>query len=141
MLAHLAKYRSLMPTLALILHLADFVARGYCGPVALESARRAAALCDYLQEHARRIYHTVVARVDIATRLLGDKIRARKLADHFTTRDVYRHEWTSLTDPRDVARALDSLSELYWVRSEPTIPTSTGGRPILRYSINPRVWR
>ena len=140
MLAHLAKYRSLMPTLALILHLADFVARGYCGPVALESARRAAALCDYLQEHARRIYHSVVAQVDIATRLLGDKIRARKLADHFTTRDVYRHEWTSLTDPRDVARALDSLSELYWVRSEPTIPTSTGGRPILRYRINPRVW-
>src|SRR5262249_23569005 len=80
MLAHLAKYRKLMPSLALIFHLCD------AGPnraVSIEAAQRAAAWCNYLEMHARRIYHCVPARVDTAARLLGEKIRARKLPSPF----------------------------------------------------------
>ena len=79
------------------------------GPVELESVRRAAAWCDYLEDHARRIYHCVTARTDTAVRLLGEKLRALKLTAPFTVRDVYRPQWTGLTEPDDAARALEVL--------------------------------
>lgn len=54
---HLSKYRSLMPSLALIDHIikvADL--KKAQGGVSLESAQKAAAWCDFLEAHARRIY-------------------------------------------------------------------------------------
>ena len=55
-LSHVAKYRSLMPSLALIGHLIDGVAGGPTGPVSGGAAARAVAWCEYLQGHARRLY-------------------------------------------------------------------------------------
>jgi hypothetical protein len=43
LLSHLAKYRSLMPALALILHVIDGVDAGVSGPVSGVSARRPGA--------------------------------------------------------------------------------------------------
>jgi putative DNA primase/helicase len=68
--AHYGKYRSLMPSLALIFHCCD---AGPRGRVSLEAARRAAAWCHFLGAHAQRIYHSVAYRVDSTTRLLGKK--------------------------------------------------------------------
>ncbi|MBK7644376.1 MAG: DUF3987 domain-containing protein [Planctomycetes bacterium] len=48
----LAKYRKLVPALALIFHLAD----GNTGPVGLESLDRAIKASEYLKSHARRVY-------------------------------------------------------------------------------------
>ena len=94
MIAHLSKFRSLMPSLALIFHLCDSLPMATLAPVALDPARRAAAWCDYLEAQARRIFHSVTARVDTAARLLGEKIKARKLLPNpFTLRDVYRAQW------------------------------------------------
>src|SRR4029453_1559051 len=62
LLSHLAKYRSLMPSLALILHLIDGVDAGVGGPVSGAAAERAAAWCRYLEAHARRLYATVTDR-------------------------------------------------------------------------------
>jgi putative DNA primase/helicase len=55
LLSHLAKYRSLMPALALILHVIDGVDTGVGGPVSGVAAERAAAWCRYLEAHARRL--------------------------------------------------------------------------------------
>jgi putative DNA primase/helicase len=140
MVAHLAKYRSLMPSLALIFHLSDCVVAGTFGPVNLEPTQRAAAWCDYLEAHARRIYHGVTARADATTRLLGEKIRARKLSTPFTARDVYRPQWAGLTDTADVTGALEALEDLGWLKGETTLPTAIGGRPGRRYRVNPRIW-
>jgi putative DNA primase/helicase len=137
MVAHLAKYRSLMPSLALIFHLCDSTREI---PVSLEAAERAAAWCDYLEAHARRIYHCVVASSDLAARLLGEKIRARKLSSPFTARDVYRPQWTGLTEPDDVTRALEVLEDLAWLACDSSPPPVAGGRPTLRYRINLKVW-
>jgi putative DNA primase/helicase len=137
MAGHLSKYRSLLPSLALIFHLCEFEE---IIPVSLEAAKRAAAWCDYLECHARRIYHCVTARTDTAVRLLGEKIRARKLPSPFTTREVYRHEWTGLSDPADVARGLEVLEELTWVEGETSQAALAGGRPQIRYHVNPKVW-
>lgn len=50
--AHLAKYRKLVPALALINHLAD----GGVGPVNEAALLRALGLAEYLETHARRAY-------------------------------------------------------------------------------------
>jgi putative DNA primase/helicase len=63
---HLSKYRSLMPSLALIDHLISITEKMISanthdsGDVPLDSAQRAAALCEYLEAHARRIYGIVL---------------------------------------------------------------------------------
>jgi hypothetical protein len=140
MLGHLAKYRSLLPSLALLFHVSDCAIAADPGPVELESVRRAAAWCDYLEDHARRIYHCVTARTDTAVRLLGEKLRARKLMSPFTVRDAYRPQWTGLTEPEDAARALEVLEDLGWVVSEQRPRITMGGRPAIAYCINPRIW-
>ena len=53
--AVLAKYRSLVPSLALLIHLAD----GGRGPVSLSALDKAVGWAQYLFSHARRIYGTV----------------------------------------------------------------------------------
>jgi uncharacterized protein DUF3987 len=140
LVAHLAKYRSLMPSLALIFHASDCVRAAAFGPVQLEPAERAASWCDYLEAHARRIYYGVIARVDIAVRLLGEKIRARKLPNSFTTREVYRPQWAGLTESADVALALDALEDLGWLDVKANPSTRLGGRPTKVYYVNPKIW-
>jgi hypothetical protein len=73
--AHLAKYRSLVPSLALICHLAD----GGAGSVPQEAMARAAAWAEYLEGHAWRIYRSVTqVQVEtarrLATKLLGGEL-------------------------------------------------------------------
>ena len=57
--SHLAKYRSLLPSLALLFHLIDGVDTGRRGPVSRAAAAQAAAWCEYLAAHARRLYAAV----------------------------------------------------------------------------------
>lgn len=59
-LQHLSKYRSLMPSLALIFHIVHLADGQKDRDVTLESAKKAAACCDYLESHARRIYGMVL---------------------------------------------------------------------------------
>jgi hypothetical protein len=56
----------------------------------------------------------------------------------FTVREVYRNDWTGLTEPRVVGEALECLRELGWIRPEAAIARD-GGRPTVRFHINPRV--
>ena len=56
----------------------------------------------------------------------------------FTAREVYRNDWTGLTEPRVVREALACLRELGWIRPEAVIARD-GGRPTVRFHINPRV--
>jgi putative DNA primase/helicase len=138
LLSHLAKYRSLMPSVALILHLIDGVDRGVSGPVSRVAAERAAAWCQYLEAHARRLYATVTDWVRVAAALLASRMVRGRLASPFTAREVYRNDWAGLTEPRVVGEALECLRELGWMRPEAVIARD-GGRPTVRYHINPRV--
>ncbi len=53
--AHLAKYRKLVPALALLMHLADHSA----GAIGAASLSKAMAWAHYLESHARRAYASV----------------------------------------------------------------------------------
>ena len=55
-LQHLSKYRSLMPSLALVFHLTKIADGTGSGDVSLEAAKQAAMWCTYLESHTRRIY-------------------------------------------------------------------------------------
>ena len=131
--AHLAKFRSLMPSLALVFHLAEIAGGGVPGPVTVGAAEMAAAWCELLEAHARRIYQSVTERHHVAARLLGRKIRGGKLPVSFTGREVYRAGWTGLSSPAEVLEAAG------WLRIEPRQPGDDGGRPSTVYRINPRV--
>lgn len=50
--AHLSKYRSLVPSLAVLIHLAE----GRIGLVSVDAVRKALAWTKYSEPHARRIY-------------------------------------------------------------------------------------
>lgn len=134
--AHLSKYRSLMPSLALVFHLIDLAARKapIVGNVGLVSAQKAAAWCEFLEQHARKIYADEVAPGIDAAHKLAEKIGAGMVRDGDTVRDITRKEWAGLTKPSIVRAGLDVLEASGWVqiqltRSENVVrPGETGGR-------------
>jgi len=91
-----------MPALALIFHLIDGVDAGTRGPVSRAAVAQAAAWCEYLAAHARRLYGAVTDAARVAAALLATRLSRGRLASPFTAREVYRQEWTGLTEPRVV---------------------------------------
>lgn len=130
---HLGKFEKLFCAVALILHLAE----GNIGPVTLDSAVRAAAWCEYLQGHARRIYGMVDAAKINTARTLGRRIAEGKLPDNFTARDVWKKGWGSIKTTADAESALAVLEEYGWLVSYEV--TEQPGRPTSRYAINPKI--
>jgi hypothetical protein len=137
--SHLAKYRSLVPSLALLIHLVD----GGRGPVTLEAFERAAAWGEYLESHARRVYRQGLASAYVAARALADHLLRHDLPPEFTLRDVYRPQWSGLDTVDAALEAVGVLLDLDWI-SESTSTTGdrspTGGRPSPKYIVNPRIW-
>jgi putative DNA primase/helicase len=135
MLAHLGKYRSLFPKLALILHLAA----GQTGPIGVNAAMRAKVWTQYLEAHARRIYHTATNRTMQSAVALANKIKAGRLADGFTKSDVLTKDWVGLRTADEVGTALTVLRDMNWL----TVieDRRTGGRPAERFYISPKVKR
>ena len=133
MASHLAKYRSLMPSLAGLFELADLVATdaglGDSALISLEHAKQAAALCEYLESHANRVYScTVSPERGAAITLLG-QLKKGVLPEPFTTRDVYLKGWSGLNTPEEARKALAVLERHCWVMRVKHEPTLVGGRP------------
>jgi putative DNA primase/helicase len=142
LISHLSKYRSLMPSLALLFHLSEMAAgNGDADAVSLNSTRRAAAWCEYLESHARRVYSCIVTPQLRAARELAEKIRRRKVgADgFFSCRDVYLKGWSGLDSPEAVKQAAEVLQDSGWVRDLSIESGPFGGRPSNRYEVNPGV--
>ncbi|HED53175.1 MAG TPA: DUF3987 domain-containing protein [Phycisphaerales bacterium] len=129
--SHLAKYRSLIPSIALIGHLVD----GGRGPVPLDPLERAIRWGTYLESHARRIYAPGIEPAIPAARALAEKILKGKLETGFVLRDVYRPRWSLLSGKGEANEAVDCLLELDWLRAE---HIRTGGAPKTVYHVNPK---
>jgi putative DNA primase/helicase len=134
--AHLAKYRSLVPSLALLGHLADVGAGRPVGIVALE---RALAWAEYLESHARRLYDTVIRGDLCAARALGERLQNGDLGPSFALREVYRAGWAGLASREAAAAAVGVLVDLDWLRAEEVPAGPAGGRPTARYQVNPKL--
>ena len=132
--SHLAKYRKLVPALALINHLADSEA----GRVSQTALIRALAFAEYLEKHAHRAYGAGVASEAAAAKAIMARIRKGDLQDGFAARDIRRKEWSGLTENDQIKAGLELLADFDWIAPK---TTETAGRPRTVYAINPRALR
>jgi putative DNA primase/helicase len=137
MQAHLAKYRSLMPSLAALFALAD----GQTQNVPISQARLACDWCGYLETHATRVYASQARPEHHGAITLSKRLAKgwRREDGFFTVRDVYRSGWTGLDSPDAARGALEVLQGYGWVWREPMVDSQTPGRPSETYFRNPRI--
>jgi len=142
LVSHLAKYRKLVPALALIFALVDTPDSGNL--IHARELARALEWAEYLRTHAERLYAAAVIPETAGAKQLLDKIKTGKLCDgdgvlleSFTPRLVAVKHWAGLGKPEDVRKAADLLADYGWLVRE-TAPTgAAGGRPSERYLIHP----
>ena len=134
--AHLAKYPSLLPKLALLFHLIGVADGREPGPVSLEAAQLAADWCAFLEAHARKAYAPELKGNVAAAHALSKKILTGAVVDGMTVREVWRCEWSGLRTSEIVHGALDLLEACHWTRVD-TVRTSGAPSPTIR--INPRL--
>ncbi len=139
MAEHLGKYRSLMPSLALIFHLIDIADGTGSGQVSSKAASLAVQWCDYLEAHARRIYGMCMAPERKAAAILSKHIMKGDLANPFTAHDVYHKGWQLLGNSEEVLAACRVLEDENWLRAERKKPKLTGRPPAAIYFINPKI--
>ncbi len=127
--SHYAKYRKLIPALALIIHLAD----NESGPVTENAMLKALAWGEYLETHAKRAYGAISQPEVTTAKAIISRIKKGDLATSFSSRDVWRHGWSKLSDSKHVARALQLLVDYDWLTVE---YLETSGRPKTVYHVN-----
>lgn len=145
MVSHLAKYRKLIPALALVFALIDTPDSG--NVVHERELLRALAWGgDYLPSHANRLYSAAVTPETTNAATLLSKIKGGKLADSdgvildsFTPRQVAVKHWAGLATPDAVRKAADVLADYDYLRRDVVQSGVTGGRPSDRYLINPAI--
>ena len=131
--SHLAKYRSLMPSLSLLFHLIE--TEDIERPVSLEAAQNGADWCEFLEQHARKVYATEFQTEYVAAHALSRKILAGVLVSGMTIRDIYNSGWTKLKTADGVIEGMRVLAEHGWARVE---VINTGGRPKQLVAVNPK---
>lgn len=130
--SHLAKYRSLVPSVALLVHLAD----GDGGPVPLSALRKAIAWAVYLESHARRVYGAAIDPAASGAKALAKRIKDGQVKDGFALRDIYRRHWSGLSNRETVEPAVYLLADLGWLKE---CEEQTEGRTRTFFRINPAV--
>lgn len=130
--SHFSKYRKLIPSLALVCHLAD----DGTGPVTSAAMERALAWAAYLRTHAERSYAAVTMANVASAKALLKHIRSSELQNGFTARDIRRKQWSGLSTQEDVNQALAMLVDYGWLQS---VVQQTEGRSKSIYLINPCV--
>ena len=135
--SHLAKYRSLMPKIALILYLIDTVDKG--GSISLVPevyALRAAAWCDYLESHAGRLYSAAQdPTIESAAELLKHMKRG-DVCNSFSARDIYRNQWSKLTTSEVTQESIKVLMDYGWIHQEKNSTSKS-----LTYTLHPSLMR
>jgi hypothetical protein len=133
--SHLAKYRSLMPSLALIYQLIEFVdGTTEGGAVGVKPTLQAAAWCEYLETHATRLYSSAENPAMEGARAMLERARNGDVSDGDSTRSVYRRHWAKLSAPEEVGGACTVLEEFGWLRIE---AVKTSGRSTTRLRLHP----
>lgn len=138
MVEHFGKFRSLMPSLALIFHCIDIADGTVSGDVTAKSAQLAVEWCDYLESHARRIYAMAESPEHEAAVRLSKKIKSKQLPSTFTAKHIYDKGWHGLKNRQEVEVACNILIEENWLDVNIKPATGMRGRPPApEYLINP----
>jgi len=148
MVSHLAKYRKLIPALALVFALIDTPESG--GVIHEAELARALAWGKYLRTHANRLYAAAVMPETTDAATLLAKIKSGKLVGRdgspmssFTPREVAQKCWAGLGVPEAVRKAAEVLADYGWLVRELVASSDElgRGRPSERYTVNPAVQR
>lgn len=142
--AHFAKYRSLMPTLAGLFELADLAANGDLKAetrISLDHTKQAAAFCEFLDSHARRVYACVTAPELREAGELARHVTAGDVPEVFNSRSIYLKGWSGLDTSERTHGALSVLQDAGWARRKEFAPALGGGRPSEEWLLNPKVVR
>lgn len=137
---HLAKYRSLLPSLALIFHLLDLADGAKDeGGISKAATEKALQWCRVLRSHAKRIYNGLGNTEDNAVLALARKLKAGKVSDTFTVREVVQKGWAYLNRTKEVKKAVAELINAGWIIELP-VPENREGRPKApAYLLNPKI--
>jgi hypothetical protein len=130
--SHLSKYASLVPSIALVIHLA----MGGRGPVSGVAAELSVRWAEYLESHAARLYSIAVAPERRMAKPLLKRLIDWPKDKPIRVRDIAKSGWSGLTEPDVVGSALEMLADAGWVRAVPVRPAS--GRPTVDFVIHPR---
>lgn len=136
--AHVAKYRSLVPSLALLFHLLDVTAEGSVSGVtgapgvADAALRMALGWAEFLEGHARKLYSAELERDTGAAHALAGRIKSGDVGDGMRVREIHRRQWHGLSLPDQgggrLEAALRVLEDAGWLRVE-LLPGATGRSP------------
>ena len=129
--SHFAKYRSLVPALALLFHLLD----DHGGSVCEDCLIRSIAFAKYLMKHANRVYASASGHDFSAVRLLAERLLKGEFIEGFTCRALTLKGWSGLSTREQAQAAIDALVEFGWL-SETEV--RNGGRPTVKYQLNPQ---
>ncbi|MDB5242618.1 MAG: hypothetical protein JWP57_3243 [Spirosoma sp.] len=146
LLEHFTKYRSLMPSLALVFHVVNCAARDTPAPrgakkllVSVDAVKMAVRWCDYLQSHARRIYGLLDSMPAVGAKELLSHLKKGDLPDRFKVWELRRKGWSYLTSAEQIESALAVLTDHNWLRQEQPTAPFTGRTPDPIYRIHPTI--
>jgi len=138
--SHFGKYAKLMPSLALLIHIADCAIKTpdkMLTKVSEEATRKAVKWCEYLETHARRIYSMgESAGMDAAKKII-DLVVDNKIPDTFSIGELQRKNLAGLKGEQ-AKQAMELLEAYGWAISS-TEKHATGGRPSISYKLHPQV--
>lgn len=130
--SHFAKYRSLVPGLALLFHLLE----GHAGEVCSGCLSGALGYAKYLKSNAMRVYGAVHSVDGAGAHALAGRLLRGELQSGFSVRSVYTKGWRDLGGKDKAQQAVDQLVELGWLMER---GVETGGRKTVAYDVNPRI--
>ena len=115
--SHLSKYRSLVPSLALIFRLGseDEWDKGKVGSRSIELA---ILWAEFLEKHAHKVYSSALRPELKAAHELAEKIKSGKVRDKDKVRTIYRKNWSLLDSSQKVDSALSVMEESHWLTTQ-----------------------
>lgn len=134
--SHISKYRSLAPSLALAYYLADLADGEAIVAVPIKALEMALDLCDYLEQHARKVFAPELNPGLASAYALSRKILSGAIRDGASVRDIYRKGWSDLAEVKNVFAAVEVLVRLGWVRVD---REGIGGQATESLSLHPEL--
>ncbi|MBM4222381.1 MAG: DUF3987 domain-containing protein [Gammaproteobacteria bacterium] len=131
---HISKYRSLIPSLALIFELLENNSRSTT--VSAQSTRLAIEWGNYLLEHAKKIYKVSSYPHFKSIQIFHKKLLLGQIRDGDSIRSIIRHHWEGLNTTELVEKVIDFFCNLHWIQVI-TMPSS--GRPIRLIKVHPDI--
>ncbi|MCP4886804.1 MAG: DUF3987 domain-containing protein, partial [Planctomycetaceae bacterium] len=132
--SHLSKYASMVPSIALLLHLAS----GQRGPVSGLATSTAIRWAEYLESHARRLYAVATSPQRQHAGPLLRRLIAWPEDRSIRAAAIAKRGWSGLTSAEVVKETLDLLADAGWVQAVEAKPTKSGGRPTKDWIVHPQ---